>query len=74
MKKQVKISGHIIFSLKEGVPAYIASSHGVIQTSKVVRIISNTKDFAHFETMNSVYKVSLEKSPVDIAKTLPNCA
>lgn len=74
MKKQVKISGHIVFSLKEGVPAYIASSQGVIQTSKVVNIISNTKDLAHFETMNSEYKVTLEKSPIDIAQALPNCA
>ena len=74
MKKQVEISGHIVFSLKEGVPAYIACSQGIVQTSKVVCIISNEKDFAHFETMNSVYKVTLEKSPVDIAQTLPNCA
>ena len=60
MKSLVLISGHIVFPLKEGISAYIACSKGIIQTSKVVNIISFTKDFAHFETMNSEYKVTPE--------------
>lgn len=74
MKKTVKISGHIVFALKEGLPAYIACSNGIVQTSNVVRIISNEKEMVHFETMNSEYKVTLEKSPVEMVKILPKCA
>lgn len=74
MKKTVKICGHIVFALKEGLPAYIACSNGIVQTSNVVRIISNEKEMVHFETMNSEYKVTLEKSPVEMVKTLPKCA
>lgn len=74
MKKTVELSGHIVFPLKEGVSAYIACSNGIVQTSKVVNIINNSKKFAHFETMNLEYKVTLEKSPVEIAQTLPKCA
>ena len=74
MKSLVLISGHIVFPLKEGISAYIACSKGIIQTSKVVNIISFTKDFAHFETMNSEYKVTPEKSPVKAAEVLPECA
>lgn len=62
MKSLVLISGHIVFPLKEGISAYIACSKGIIQTSKVVNIISFTKDFAHFETMNSEYKVTPKKA------------
>lgn len=74
MKKAVKLSGHIVFPLREGSPAYIACSQGIVQTSKVVSIITDTKEFAHFETMNSEYKVTLEKSPVGVAQALPKCA
>lgn len=74
MKKSVEISGHIVFPLKEGMAAYIACSKGIVQTSKVVSIVSNTNDFAHFETMNSEYKITLEKSPVEMAQALPKCA
>ena len=74
MKSLVLISGHIVFPLKEGISAYIACSKGIIQTSKVVNIISFTKDFAHFETINSEYKVIPEKSPVKAAEVLPECA
>lgn len=74
MKKTVEVNGHIVFPLKEGSAAYIACDKGIIQTSKVVSIISNTNEFAHFETMNSEYKVLLEKSPVAISQGLPKCA
>lgn len=74
MRKIVKLSGHIVLPLREGSPAYIACSQGIVQTSKVVNIISETKEFAHFETMNSVYKVTLEKSPVTMTQMAPKCA
>lgn len=74
MKKLVSLSGHIVFPLKEGSPAYIACSQGIIQTSKVVSIIANEKEFANFETLNSKYKVTLEKSPVTLAKPISRCA
>jgi hypothetical protein len=52
MKKTVEISGHIVFPLKEGVSAYIACSKGIVQTSKVVSVKNDTKEFAEgiFET------------------------
>ena len=74
MKKLVELKGHIVNTLQEGLPAYIACSEGIVQTSKVVSIKNNSKEFAHFETMNSEYKVTLEKSPVALAQTLPRCA
>ena len=74
MKKLVAVSGHIPFPLREGCPAYITCSQGIVQTSKVVNIIADSKEFAHFETMNSVYKVTLEKSPVTLAKPVSRCA
>ena len=74
MKSTLNLSGHIVFPLREGSPAYITCSEGLITTSKVVSIISNTKEFAHFETMNSEYKVTLEKSPVGVTQALPKCA
>lgn len=74
MKKTVDLIGHIVFPLREGNEAFIACSKGIVNTSKVVTIISVTDELAHFETMNSVYKVVLERSPVAIAQTLPKCA
>lgn len=74
MKKLVELKGHIVYTLQEGLPAYIACSEGIVQTSKVVSIKNISKEFAHFETMNSEYKVTLEKSPVALAQTLPKCA
>lgn len=60
MKKLVNISGHIIFGLAEGRSAFISCDEGIIQTSKVVNILSDTKELVHFETMNSEYKVTPE--------------
>lgn len=74
MKKTIKMQGHIVFPLKEGVSAYIACSKGIIQTSRVVEIISVTDEYSEFETMNSRYRVSFEKSPAVTAQAFLKCA
>ncbi len=69
MKKAVTISGNILFPLQEGHRAVIYSGGSMIHTSLVVNIIEKTPEFAHFETMNRVYRVTLEPSPTEA--TLP---
>lgn len=71
MKKVVAISGSILFPLKEGCKAVICSSGNIIHTSLVVEIIEQTPEFAHFETMNSVYRVALAPFPIDAALPEP---
>ena len=73
MKKAVELRGHVAFPLAEGRSAYIACDKGILQTSKVVKIFSDTKELVHFETMNSVYKVIPDPSPVE-ENCLPLCA
>lgn len=76
MKKNVIISGSIIFPLKEGQKAVIRSGNSIIHTSLVVEIKEQTPEFAHFETMNSVYQVALVPLPIEAAlpKSLEMCA
>lgn len=76
MKKVVAISGSILFPLKEGCKAVISSGNSIIHTSLVVDIIEQTPEFAHFETMNSVYRVALAPYPIEAAlpKPLAMCA
>lgn len=76
MKKVVAINGNILFPLKEGCKAVIYSGSSVIHTSLVVNIIEQTPEFAHFETMNSVYRVALVPLPIEAAlpKPLAMCA
>lgn len=74
MKKSVELNGRIVFPLTEGRCAYITCSSGIIKTSKVVNVITVTEEKAHFETMNSFYKVTFEKSPSEAANSLSLCA
>ncbi len=67
MKKTVSISGQVVFPLLEGVKAVIACSGGFIRTSRVVAIFEVSDDMAHFETMNSIYRVALVPQPVTAA-------
>ena len=67
MKKLITISGKIVFPLREGVRAVIAYGGDFIYTSRVVEIFEVSEDFAHFETMNSIYKVALVPHPVTAA-------
>lgn len=67
MKKTVSISGKLVFPLREGARAVIAYGGDFIYTSRVVEIFEESDDFAHFETMNSVYRVALVPHPVTAA-------
>ena len=64
MKKTVHISGKVVFPLREGARAVIAYGGDFIYTSRVVEIFEVSEHFAHFETMNSIYKVALAPQPV----------
>ena len=64
MKKIISISGKVVFPLREGARAIIAYGGDFIYTSRVVEIFEVSEDFAHFETMNSIYKVALAPNPV----------
>lgn len=67
MKKTVSISGKVVFPLREGARAVIACGGDFIYTSHVVEMFEESDDFAHFETMNSIYKVALVPHPVAAA-------
>ena len=59
-KKQVILTGQLAAPLCEGCRAWIRHSGGLICTSQVVRIQSFSDRKAVFETINSMYHVSLE--------------
>ena len=67
MKKIISISGNVVFPLREGARAIIAYGGDFIHTSRVVEIFEVSEDFAHFETMNSIYRVALVPNPVTAA-------
>lgn len=67
MKKIISISGKVVFPLREGARAIIAYGGDFIYTSRVVEIFEVSDDFAHFETMNSIYRVALAPNPVTAA-------
>lgn len=69
MKKLVCVSGKLLFPLQVGNRAVIVSGGDCIYTSRVVEILKETGEVACFETMNSVYKVSLV--PVPFKAALP---
>ena len=72
MKKTVSISGKVVFPLREGARAVIAYGGDFIYTSRVVEIFEESDDFAHFETMNSIYRVILVSNP--LAEVYVRCA
>ena len=67
MKKIVSISGKVVFPLREGARAVIAYGGDFIYTSRVVEIFEVSEHFAHFETMNSIYRVAPVPHPVTAA-------
>lgn len=69
-KKNVYVSGTILAPLKEGHRAAIVRGGDIIYTSRVVEIFNTSPDSVCFETMNSVYHVSLE--PVPFRTALPS--
>lgn len=70
MKIIVHISGTVVFPLREGTRAIIACGGDFIYTSRVVEIFEVSEHFAHFETMNSIYRVALVPHPLEA--TIPN--
>ncbi|MBQ8848757.1 MAG: hypothetical protein IJ011_00310 [Clostridia bacterium] len=76
MKKTVCISGRVMLPIKEGARAVISCGGGFVYTSRVVEIFEVSEDMVHFETMNSIYKVSLVPNPVTavISDAYAKCA
>ena len=60
MKREVHISGKLIFPLKVGNSAVISRKSDVIRTSPVVSIREENEEYVCFETENSVYQVSMK--------------
>ncbi len=69
MKKTVEVCGKLLFPLQEGYRAVIARGGEYIYTSLVVEILEQSTERACFETMNSIYRVSLR--PVPAKMTIP---
>jgi hypothetical protein len=69
-KKNVYMAGALVSPLKEGSRALIKCSGNLIYTSPVVEICSITTDCVCFETMNSVYHISLV--PIPFRAPLPD--
>lgn len=76
MKKEINITGKIVFPLQEGARAIIACGGQFIYTSPVVEIRDEGTDYVCFETMNSVYRVCLQPHPVEasVPSILKMCA
>lgn len=66
MKKTVHIDGKIAFPLEVGRKAVIYRGGDFLFTSLVVEIQEYRPDYACFETLNSIYKVSLAPVPVEL--------
>ena len=67
MKKIISIRGKVLYPLREGARAVITYGGDFLYTSRVVEIFEVSDDFAHFETMNSIYRVALVPHPVTAA-------
>ena len=63
MKKHVSLSGRLLSPLKEGQCAIIQRGGDLIRPSRVVEILEVTDVVVHFETMNTVYQVSMAPVP-----------
>ena len=63
-KKTVCVSGRVMLPIEEGARAVISCGGGFVYTSRVVEIFEVSENMAHFEAMNSIYKVSFVPNPV----------
>jgi hypothetical protein len=70
MKKIVNLEGRLVFPLQVGRRALIRLNGDFIRTSLVVEILVDRRDYACFETMNSVYKVNLTPMPAEAISSL----
>ena len=71
MKKTVSINGKGAFPLEVGCRAVIRRGGDFVFTSPVVEIREQRTDYVCFETMNSVYQVSLAPVPVEVSASYP---
>lgn len=69
MKREVHISGKLLYPLYVGSPAVISRQSDVIHTSTVISIQDENEEYVCFETKNSVYKVSM-KPVANVAKAV----
>ena len=76
MKRHVSLSGRLLSPLEEGQCALIQRGGDIIRTSRVVEILEVTDVSVRFETMNTVYQVSMAPVPGAAAaiQTLRMCA
>ena len=70
MKKIVNLEGSLVFPVQVGRRALIRQNGDFIRTSLVVEVLVNRSDYACFETMNSIYKVSLAPVPAEAVNHL----
>ena len=70
MKKIVSLEGRLVFPLQVGRRALIRLNGDFIRTSLVVEVLVDRRDYACFETMNSVYKVILAPVPAEAISPL----
>ncbi len=70
MKKEVCINGRLLFPLVKGKIAMIARPGGYTRTAPVVKIREENAEYAHFETEDTVYRVSTK--PLATRATLPS--
>ena len=71
MKKTVCINGNVAFPLEVGRRAVIRRGGDFVFTSLVVDIREQCADYVCFETMNSIYQVSLAPVPVEVSASYP---
>ncbi len=66
MKKILNINGKLAFPIQIGNRAVIICGSAYIYTSDVVKIIKKNKYYVQFETINSIYNLSLLVYPNEI--------
>ena len=71
MKKTVCVNGNVAFPLEVGRRAVIRRGGDFVFTSLVVEIREQRADYVCFETMNSVYQVSLAPVPEEVPVSWP---
>ena len=75
-KSTIRISGRLVFPVKEGARAVILYGGELIRTSRVIKILEQSEYMAYFETERYVYKVSLvpHANAVQVRKEYAKCA
>ena len=58
-KSIIRISGRLVFPIREGARAIILYGVELIRTARVIKVMEQSEYIAHFETERYVYRVSL---------------